>query len=184
MLSEKSCREFTELIASDAPAPGGGGVSAMTGAMAIALGDMVGEFSIGKKKTEEEKARLCELMKRAQEIRKRFLELIDEDAEKFIPLSEAYKIPKDAPGRDEKLESCLRLATEAPLEIFKLSVETIDILNEFGKLGSKLIISDYHTGLALAQAAKEGAAINVRVNTALMKDREYAERIESSLDGC
>ena len=181
-LKDKSCAEFTQLMASTAPAPGGGGASAMLAAMAVSLGDMVGEFTVGKKKYAEVEEELRALMARSQELRLRFLELIDEDAEKFLPLAAAYGIPKDAPGRDEELERCLRIAIEAPMEIFRLSLEVAAILEVFEKKGSRLLISDASTGKAFIRAALEGAAINVKVNTRLMKDRAYAEETERYLD--
>lgn len=181
-LRNKTCTEFTELIASTAPAPGGGGASAMVGAIGIGLGDMVGELTVGKKKYADVEEDIKKLMARSQEIRVRFLELIDEDAEKFLPLAAAYRIPKEDPGRDEEMERCLRIAVEAPLEIFDLALEGIEILNTFAQKGSKMMVSDAYTGLAFMRAALNGAAINVKVNTKLMKDREYAEKINKHID--
>lgn len=182
MLRDKSVKEFTELIASTAPAPGGGGASAAVAAVGIALGDMVGEFTVGKKKYAEVEEDIKALVKRAQEIRVRLLELIDEDDENFTPLAKAYGIPQDAPGRDEELERCLRLAAKAPMEIFELCCEIITIQNEFAHKGSKLMLSDAATGVQLARGAMYGAAANVKVNTALMRDREYAEELNSEID--
>ena len=182
MLRDKSVKEFTELIASTAPAPGGGGASAAVAAIGIALGDMVGEFTVGKKRYADVEEDVKALMKRAQDIRIRLLELIDEDDENFTPLSKAYGIPKDAPGRDEELERCLRLAAKAPMEIYTLCCEIITIQNEFAKKGSKLMISDAATGVAILKGAMQGAAVNVKVNTKLMKDREYAEKINAHID--
>ena len=183
-LRERSVTEFTELIASTAPAPGGGGASAAVAAVAVALGDMVGEFTVGKKKYAEVEDEIKALMVRAQELRVRLLELIDEDDENFTPLSKAYGIPKDDPGRDAEMERCLRLAASAPLEIFRICCEVIDIQNEFARKGSKIIISDAATGVAFAEGALRGAAVNVKVNTKLMKDREYADNINNEIDRC
>ena len=183
MLRDKSVTEFTELIASTAPAPGGGGASAAVAAVAVALGDMVGELTVGKKKYADVEDDIRALMARAQELRVRLLELIDEDDENFTPLSKAYGIPKDAPGRDEELERCLRIAASAPLEIFNICCEIIELQDEFAHKGSRLMLSDAATGAAFARAALLGAAANVRVNTKLMKDREYAEKLNAVLDG-
>ena len=182
MLREKSVTEFTELIASTAPAPGGGGASAAVAAVAVALGDMVGELTVGKKKYADVEEDIKALMARAQQLRVRLLELIDEDDENFTPLSKAYGIPKDAPGRDEELERCLKVAASAPAEIFRICCEVIDLQDEFAHKGSKLMLSDAATGAAFARGALLGAAANVRVNTKLMKDREYAEKLNGELD--
>ena len=181
-LSSLSCDEFTKKIASTEPAPGGGGAAAMTGAIAIALADMVCEFTIGKKKYADVEDRAKELQKRSLEIRARLIELIDEDAENFEPLSRAYSIPKDDQGRDEEMERCLRLAVKAPLEIFDLCAESVKILRELELIGSRIIVSDAYTGSSLAEAALESAAINVKVNTKLMKDREYADKADKHLE--
>lgn len=183
MLRDKSITEFTELIASTAPAPGGGGASAAVAAVAVALGDMVGELTVGKKKYADVEEEIKALMSRAQELRVRLLELIDEDDANFTPLSKAYGIPKDAPGRDAELERCLKLAASAPLEIFRICCEVIEIQEQFAHKGSRLLLSDAATGAAFARGALLGAAANVRVNTKLMKDREYAAMLDSEMDG-
>lgn len=181
-LEKKSVDEFTSLIASKTPFPGGGGASAAVAAIGVALGDMVGELTVGKKSYAENEAEIRELMQKSQDLRKRFLELINEDAEGFEPLSKAYGIPKDDPGREEEMEKCLRLAAAAPLEIFDLSCEAITIFGPLAQKGSKLAISDAATGVVFCWSAMYGAAVNVKVNTRLMKDREYAEKINKHVD--
>ena len=113
-------------------------------------------------------------MARAQSLRVRLLELIDEDDENFTPLSKAYGIPKGTPGREEEMERCLKLAVSAPLEIFRICCEVIDMQDDFAHKGSRLMISDAATGVAFARGALMGAAANVKVNTKLMADRDFA----------
>lgn len=182
MFEEKTLEEYTKLIASNAPVPGGGGASAVVGAIGIALGDMVGELTVGKKKYADVEEDIKALMVRAKELRERFLLASEKDAVVFEPLSKAYGIPKDEPGRDEILERCLKDAASAPMEIFELSCEAIEIVKEFGEKGSKLMISDAATGAAHLKAAMYGAAVNVKVNTRLMKDREYAEKLDARVE--
>ncbi|MBE6990070.1 MAG: cyclodeaminase/cyclohydrolase family protein [Ruminococcaceae bacterium] len=170
---------FTEQLASAAPVPGGGGASALVGAIGIALGDMVGELTVGKKKYADVEDELRVAMTRAQALRLRFLACVEKDAEVFEPLSRAYAIPKDAPGRDEIMEQCLREAAAAPLEILDLCGEAVELLQLFAAKGSRIVISDAATGAALCRGAMQGAAVNVRVNTRLMKDRPYAEGINA-----
>lgn len=177
-----SVKEFSEKLASKVAVPGGGGACAAAGALAAALGDMVGEFTVGKKAYESVEAEITELMKKAQELRVEFLSCINEDAAAFDPLIKSYKIPKTDPSRDEVIESCLRNAAAAPLKIFKLCMETIDILSVFAEKGSKNIVSDAATGAAICRGALLGAAVNVKVNTKLMKNREYAEEINGFVD--
>lgn len=182
MFEDKTVSEYTEMIASKAPVPGGGGASAVAGAIGIALGDMVGELTVGKKKYADVESDIRVLMERAQTLRVRLLAASEKDAAVFEPLSGAYAIPKEEPGRDETLEKCLKDAASAPLEIFDLCCEAIEIVKEFGEKGSRLMISDAATGAAILKGALFGAAVNVRVNTHLMKDREYAEKLDSHIE--
>ena len=177
-----SVAEFTELLASPAPVPGGGGACALVGAVGIALGDMVGELTVGKKKYADVEAEIRSLMDRAQDLRKRLLVCVQKDAVAFEPLSRAYGIPKDDPSRDEVMEKCLHDAAAVPLEIFDLACEAIEIERDFAEKGSRLVISDAATGVSFCRAALEGAAVNVKVNTRLMKDREHAGRIDAHVD--
>ena len=178
----KTVTEFTQALASKAPVPGGGGASALVGAVGIALGDMVGELTVGKKKYAGVEEDVKALMARAQELRVKLLSCVNKDAEAFGPLSRAYGIPKDDPTRDEVMEKCLRDAAAAPLEILDLCCEAIELQKEFAAKGSVLAISDAATGVVFCQSAMYGAAVNVKVNTKSMKDREYAEKINAHVD--
>lgn len=178
----KSVTEFTEALASKAAVPGGGGASALVGAIGIALGDMVGELTVGKKKYADVEEDVKALMARAQELRVKLLSCVNKDAEAFEPLSRAYGIPKDDPARDEVMEKCLRDAAAAPLEILDLCCEAIDLQREFAAKGSVLAISDAATGVVFCWSAMYGAAVNVKVNTKSMKDRAYAEKINAHVD--
>ena len=121
-------------------------------------------------------------MRTAQERRKKLLTCIEKDAVAFEPLSRVYGIPKDDPTRDEVMEKCLRDAASAPLEIFDLCCEAIELQREFAEKGSRLVISDAATGVVFCWSAMYGAAVNVKVNTKLMKDRAYADAINAHID--
>lgn len=173
---------FTKQLASSAPTPGGGGASALAGALGIALGNMVGELTVGKKAYAEVEEEMRSCMEHAQDLQRLLLSCIEKDAEAFEPLSKAYGIPKEDPAREETLEACLHQAATAPLAIFDLCCEAIDVLAVFGEKGSRLMISDAATGAAIAKGALCGAAVNVKVNTRLMKDREHAEKLNAHID--
>ena len=98
------------------------------------------------------------------------------------PAAKAYGIPKDDPTRDEVMEKCLRDAAGAPLEILDLCCEAIELQKEFAAKGSVLAISDAATGVVFSLSAMYGAAVNVKVNTKSMKDRDYAEKINAHVD--
>ena len=181
-MNDLSVRAFTDELAAKVSVPGGGGASALVGALASALGSMVGNFTLGKKKYADVEPEIIRLMDKAAELQNKLLACIDKDAEGFEPLSRAYGLPKDAPGRDETLEKCLRDAAAVPFEIAELAAEVIAVQEEFAKKGSKLMVSDAGCGAAFARAALEGAVLNVRVNTKLMKDREYAAQLDARVD--
>ena len=178
----KNVTEFTEALASKSAVPGGGGASALVGAIGIALGDMVGELTVGKKKYADVEEDVRALMVRAQELRVKLLSCVNKDAKAFEPLSRAYGIPKYDPTRDEVMEKCLRDAAGAPLEILDLCCEAIELQREFAAKGSVLAISDAATGVVFSLSAMYGAAVNVKVNTKSMKDRDYAEKINAHVD--
>jgi formiminotetrahydrofolate cyclodeaminase len=182
MFENTTINEFTELLASPSSVPGGGGASALTGAVGIALADMVGELTVGKPRYKDVEEDLRVLMERAQDLRSRLLDLVEKDAEAFEPLSKAYSIPKDDPERDEILENCLKEAAKPPMEIFNIVCEALEITEEFGKKGSRLMVSDAATAAAHLRAALYGAAVNVKVNTRLMKDASYRDEIDRKVD--
>lgn len=181
-MTTTSIDDFTKQLASSAAVPGGGGASALAGAIGIALGDMVGELTVGKKKYADVEEEIKACMEQAQALRAALLACIEEDAKAFAPLAKAYAIPKDEPGREETMEQCLKDAAAVPLKIFDLCCEATDLLEIFGEKGSRLMISDAATGAAIALGAMRGAAVNVKVNTKLMKDRAYAEELNAHID--
>ena len=177
-LTHSTLAEFTESLASKAPVPGGGGASALVAAVGIALGDMVGEFTVGKKRYADVEEEIRELMEKAQALRVRLLKCIEKDAAAFEPLSRAYAIPKDAPERESVMEECLRAAAAPPFEILSLCGEAIDLIRVFAEKGSVMVLSDAACGAAFCRSAMQGAAVNIRINTKSMRDRAYAEALD------
>ena len=174
--------EFLDVLGSSEPVPGGGGASALAGALAAALGLMVGSLTVGKKKYADVEEDIISLKAQADKLQEELLALVEKDAEMFMPLAEAYRMPKDAPDRDEVMERCLADAAATPLEIMELSAKAIELLEGFAAKGSKLAVSDAATGAALAKGAMMGAAVNVRVNTRLMKDKARAVELDGRAD--
>lgn len=181
-LKDQSLTQFTALLASKEATPGGGGASAMAGALGAALGAMVGNLTIGKKKYAEVEYEMIELTEKAQVLSRKLLRLVDEDAAAFEPLSRAYSLPKDEPGRDDMLEACLRRAADTPMQILRLCCEAIELHEKFAEKGSVMVASDAATGAVLCWGAMYGAAINVKVNTKLMKRRDYADELNREVD--
>lgn len=174
---ERQIDSFLAELASKAPTPGGGGAAALCGAVGVALGNMVGKLTLGKKKYAEVQEDIAALNQRAEALRADFLALIDADAEAFKPLSKAYGIPKDEPKRGEVMEAALLAAVQPPLEIMRKCVKALELIAEYAAKGSALAISDAGCAAAITRAACEAAALNVFVNTKPMRDREKAGEI-------
>ena len=170
---------FTDVLASKASVPGGGGASALVGAVGTALGSMVGALTVGKKKYADVEAEIIELMKKADVVRAELLKQIDEDARVFEPLSKAYGLPKETEEQKAEkakiMEACLHEACSVPMEIMVKCCEAIELQKEFAAKGSSLAISDAGVGVAFCKAALQGASLNVFINTKSMKQRDYAD---------
>lgn len=174
---EKNVDKFLADLASSAPTPGGGGAAALCGALAIALGNMVGNLTLGKKKYADVQEDIKALNEKAEALRADFVALIDADAEAFAPLSKAYGIPKDDPERAEVMETALLKAVQPPMEIMRKCVKALEVISEYATKGSALAISDAGCAAALARAAADAAAPNVRINTKSMTDRKVANHL-------
>ena len=182
MFVDKTITEFMNELASNAPVPGGGGASALIGAVGVSLGDMVGELTTGKKKYADVEEDIQRLMRDAKEIKDEFLRLIDADAEAFAPLARAYGIPKDEPGRDEIMEEALKNGAAVPMDIMRTCGRALDIIEEFAEKGSRLAVSDAGCAAASCKAAMQAASLNVFINTKSMKDRAHAEALNAEAD--
>ena len=159
----QTCEDFIEVLASKAAVPGGGGASALAGAIEI-----------------------IECKKQADEIAKEFLELMDKDAEAFEPLSKAYGLPKSTPEelakKEEIMEEALNTACSVPIEIMKTCARGIDLVEVFAAKGSRIALSDAGVGATLLKSAMQGASLNVYINTKSMKDRRKAEELNHLAD--
>lgn len=168
---------FIEKLSTKEPVPGGGGASALMGAVSAALCSMVANLTSGKKKYAEYQEDVERILADMQREASACLKLMEEDAKAFLPLSRAYGIPKDQPGRDEILENALKNACQVPFDILKEAHKILGTVQELRIKGSRLAVSDVGVAASACRSAAEGAAMNVFINTKLMKDREYAERV-------
>ncbi len=178
-LSTLSCRDFAAVLASKQPVPGGGGAAALVGALSAALCSMVGNFTTGKKRYAEVEADIQRMLVDAGELREKLLNLVDDDAIAFEPLSRAYAIPKEDPQRIAILEAATQDACKAPLEMMHVCAQTIDLLDEMGQKGSRMLLSDVACGAYFAVAALQSAALNVFVNTKPFRSHDWAIAVEN-----
>lgn len=182
-LTNLSCKTFLAELAGNAPVPGGGGAAALVGAAGAALGNMVGSLTVGKKKYAAVEADILALNERSAALRKRLEGLVQADAEAFLPLAAAYKLPKETPEQQAHkaavLEEALNRACAVPLEIMAACCEGITLAEEYGAKGSVLALSDAGCAALFCKAALQAAGLNVTVNTRLMADKARASALNA-----
>ena len=178
-----SCREFVSVLASDAPAPGGGGAAALVGAIGTALGNMVGSLTVGKKKYAAVEEEIIALKAKCDDLQKQLLDQVEADEVNFLPLAKAYGIPKDDPNRDKVLEEATIIACSTPMHIMELCCEAIEAISVFAAKGSRLAVSDAGCGAVCCKAALQAASLNVFINTKSLKNREVVEEMNAKANG-
>lgn len=186
MFTDLTCTQFIDALASKAPVPGGGGASALCGALGAALGSMVANLTLGKKKYAAVEPQIQSALQDCAQLQQRFIDLIQADADAFAPLADAYRLPKDTEEqrtyKQFVIEIHLQAAAEAPLAIMQAAVDAIRLMDFFAQNGSAAAVSDAGTGAALCRAALEGAALNVLINTKAMANRERAKALNAQTE--
>ena len=179
----ETCRNFVTVLASDAPAPGGGGAAALVGAIGTALGNMVGSLTVGKKKYADVEAEIIELKAKCDALQTELLNQVEADEINFLPLAKAYGIPKDDPNRAKIMEEATIIACSTPMHIMELCCEAIDHIAVFAAKGSRLAVSDAGCGAVCCKAALQAASLNVFINTKSLQNREVAEEMNAKANG-
>ncbi|MBO5666590.1 MAG: cyclodeaminase/cyclohydrolase family protein [Firmicutes bacterium] len=183
---EQSCTSWLADLASSKPAPGGGGAAALVGAVGVSLGAMVGSLTVGKKKYIDVEEEMKELVDRSKELSLKLQSMVKADAEAFLPLSDAYRMPsgndEEKAAKDAAIQEALTGATEVPLNILILCADAMDLIVEFQKKGSRLALSDAGCGAACCKAAMESAKLNVYINLKLMNDEEKVRQYQTRMD--
>jgi len=182
MIKDLTVSTFLEELSSKKPTPGGGGAAALGGAQGVALGEMVINLTLGKKKYADVEEEMQLLLVRLEEIRTEFLRLADEDARVFAPLAAAYGLPsgteEEKKHKEEVLETHLLAASLVPKAVMEQAVETIKIMDILAHKGSRLAVSDVGVGVSFLRTALLGAKMNVSINTKFMKQREIAQQLD------
>jgi len=169
---------FVEQLAAPTAAPGGGSASAAAGAMAAALGGMVAAMSRGKKAYAQYERELSEAIRRLAEIREELKASIDVDAASFNEVMAAFKKAKDSPEAQSEVEAALKNATTIPLTVAERAREVRTILESLKPITNPKMASDITVGVALANAAVEGAIANVEINLGDLKDQTFVADVQ------
>ncbi|CEQ19126.1 cyclodeaminase/cyclohydrolase family protein [Paraclostridium sordellii] len=185
-ISEKTCEDFVDVLASKSAVPGGGGAAALTGAIGIALGSMVCNLTIGKKKYAEHEESVKSILEKARSLEKDLIDMIDEDAECFLPLSKAYGLPSSTDEekkiKSETMENALKKACEVPIKIVKVCYESIKLHEDLVDKGSRLAISDIGVGVQCLRAAILSGQLNVLININSIKDEKYVNEVRNEIN--
>lgn len=183
---QNTCIEFIKLLASKQATPGGGGASALVGCIGMALGNMVGSLTVGKKKYATVQDDIIKLKGQADKLQLELLALVEEDAKAFAPLAKAYGLPANTEEEKQEkaivMEKALHNACAVPVKIMEKCCVAITIIRGFADKGSKIAISDAGCGVICCKAALRAASLNVFINTKLMKDTEYAKKINQQIE--
>jgi formiminotetrahydrofolate cyclodeaminase len=178
-IKDNRIEEFLDALASQAATPGGGGAAAIIGAMGTALVSMVCNLTIGKKKYADVEADMRDVLVKAEALRQRLTNMIDDDAKAFDAVMGAYGMAKgtdaDKAARDQAIQAALKLATDVPLACARAAREVIDLAETASRKGNLNVISDAGVGVLAAYAALRSAALNVWTNARMITDRTFAE---------
>lgn len=186
MTGENKITEYLEVLSSKQPVPGGGGASALSGALGNALGQMVVNLTTGKKKYADCEKEMQSALIKLKEIQAEFLILADEDAAVFEPLSKAYGLPSSTEEeklkKSEIMEENLFAASLVPIRIMEKALEMLDIMKLLAEKGSRMAVSDAGVGVQFIRTSLLGAAMNVYINTKSMENREKADELNNYAD--
>lgn len=181
MTGEQKIYGYLDALASKAPVPGGGGASALGGALAAALGQMVANLTVGKKRYADVEEEMQGYLFTLNICQMEMTALADRDAEVFAPLAAAYGLPSETEEqkaeKDRVMEENLLAASLVPLKIMEKAIGIIEVLEEMEKKGSRMAVSDVGVAVQFARTALTGAVMNVYINTKSMKNRDKAEEL-------
>lgn len=181
-LNSLTLRSFAERLATAAPTPGGGSASAYAGALGAGLAAMVGRIAIAK----EDRPGLADLIEEADSLRAQFLRLVQDDSAAYDSVTAALRLPKSSPEertiRTEALQAALLAASRVPLDAAKAGRRLLQLCERLLEYATPAAISDAGVGALLAETAIRGAALNVMINLAALKDATQVKALSEELD--
>jgi len=191
MLTEKPVTTFLDELSSSAPAPGGGSVAALSGALGAALVSMVCSLTVGKKKYADVQEDIEALLEKSEALRKELTDLLEEDVKAYTAYSKAAKMPRqteeEKAERAEAMQEALKVATDVPLRIAEAAVKVMYLCRPAAEKGNVWAVSDAGVAVLMAEAALRSAALNVLINLGSLKDKVFAAqkraKLESLLEG-
>lgn len=176
MLVDKKLEEFLDELASSSPAPGGGSVSALLGALSSALTSMVCRLTENKKGYEEAREEIKKVLEESESLRRRMTELIDEDTNVFNEVISVFKMPKGDLRRPKKIQDTIKKATEVPLKTMRECYKALELTRVVAEKGNVNSVSDAGIAALIANTGVKSASLNVMINLKFIKDNEFIEK--------
>ena len=185
-LVDLKVKSFLDEVASESPAPGGGSVAALAGALGAALSAMVCNLTLNKEKFASVHDEIEEVLERCEHTRERLTDIIDKDTEAFNKVMDAIKLPKDTEEEQKKrkkeLQKALKGAALVPLETARLCAEVIELSKVVAQKGNQNSITDAASSAIIAEAGFRAAILNVKINLASIKDKKFVEEISYEIE--
>jgi formiminotetrahydrofolate cyclodeaminase len=186
MLTEKSVTTFLDELASSAPAPGGGSVAALSGALGAALISMVCNLTVGKKKYADVQEEIEALLAQSEALRKELVELLEADVQVYTEVSKAMKMPRtteeEKAARTAAMQKALKAATDVPMRVAEACVKVMGLCRPTAEKGNVNAVSDAGVAVLMAEAGLRSAALNVLINLAWIKDEAFVAENRAKLD--
>lgn len=186
MLTEKPVTTFLDELASSAPAPGGGSVAALSGALGAALISMVCNLTLGKEKYADVQEDIKALLRQSEALRKELTDLLEEDVRAYTAYSKAAKMPRETEEqkaeRTQAMQAALQVATDVPLRIAEAAAKVMDLCLPAAEKGNVWAVSDAGVAVLMVEAALRSAALNVLINLGSFKNKEFAAQKRAKLD--
>jgi len=176
MLVDKKLEKFLDELASSSPAPGGGSVSALLGALSSALTSMVCRLTENKKGYENFRGEIKKVLAESESIRKRVTKLIDEDTNVFNEVMSALKMPKEDPERHKRIQDGMKRATEVPLKIMRECYKALELARVVAEKGNVNSVSDAGIAALTANTGVLAASLNAMINLKFIKDSGFIEK--------
>ena len=177
MLEKELLGAWTDALASKAPVPGGGGASALAGALSAALGQMVANLTVGKKRYADVEEEMQQSLFALNVLQMELMALADKDAEVFAPLAAAYGLPSGTEEEQAEKDRIMEAASLVPMQMLEKTSAVLDVVGLLEEKGSRMAVSDAGVAAQMARAALTGAVMNIYINTKSMKNREKAEEL-------
>lgn len=179
-LMESRVKDFISTLAADSPAPGGGSVSALAGALSAALCAMVARLTLGKEKYRGAWEEMERLRDEADSLSSRLMDLVEEDSAAYTKVMAAFQIPKEQQSaREDAVQSAFKEAASVPMETLRVTAELLDLVKSALNQGNPNCLTDAGVAAQLMRAAANGAAYNVRINLAGIKDPDFRSRLST-----